>query len=64
MGFYEKFSELEAFYKLRRDEIRQRLEEFRGVCGKGDRAIFEELCYCVLTAKAVHEIKRFSDTGW
>lgn len=39
-----------AHYKRRRPEIRVRLAEFRELYGRGDLAIFKELCFCILTA--------------
>jgi N-glycosylase/DNA lyase len=43
-------SELKKDYRAKKPVIVKRLAEFRGVYKKGDRAIFEELCYCILTA--------------
>ncbi len=37
-------------YRLKKQEIARRLSEFKSVYEKGDEAIFEELCYCILTA--------------
>jgi N-glycosylase/DNA lyase len=37
-------------YRAKKPEITRRLAEFRAVYEKGDEAIFEELCYCILTA--------------
>ena len=42
--------ELRKDYRAKRPRIVKRLAEFRAVYEKGDRAIFEELCYCILTA--------------
>ncbi len=42
--------ELKQDYRRKRPAIVKRLAEFREVPGKGDRVIFEELCYCILTA--------------
>jgi len=42
--------ELMELYRLRKAEIKSRLEEFKKVCDGGDWAVFEELCFCVLTA--------------
>jgi len=46
----ELIDELRRDYQAKRPLIVQRLAEFRKVYTKGDRAIFEELCYCILTA--------------
>lgn len=46
----EFIDELRRDYRAKRPLIVKRLAEFRNVYGKGDRAIFEELCYCILTA--------------
>jgi len=46
----EFISELRRDYREKKPLIVQRLAEFRKVYEKGDRAIFEELCYCILTA--------------
>jgi N-glycosylase/DNA lyase len=43
-------AELRQDYRKKRRAIEARLAEFREVPGKGDAAIFEELCYCILTA--------------
>ena len=37
-------------YRLKKPLIAKRLHEFRKVYEQGDSAIFEELCYCILTA--------------
>jgi N-glycosylase/DNA lyase len=42
--------ELQRDYRAKRPLIEKRLAAFRKVYEKGDRAIFEELCYCILTA--------------
>jgi N-glycosylase/DNA lyase len=42
--------ELKRDYRQKRPAIVRRLAEFKAVYEKGDRAIFEELCYCILTA--------------
>lgn len=42
--------ELRRDYTSKRPAIESRLREFKAVYEKGDRAIFEELCYCILTA--------------
>lgn len=46
----ELIDELKKEYRAKRPRIVKRLAEFRAVFDKGDRAIFEELCYCILTA--------------
>jgi N-glycosylase/DNA lyase len=46
----EFIDELRRDYRGKKPLIVQRLAEFRKVYEKGDRAIFEELCYCILTA--------------
>ncbi len=46
----EFIGELRKDYRRKRPAIEQRLSEFRKVYDQGDRAIFEELCYCILTA--------------
>jgi N-glycosylase/DNA lyase len=43
-------AELRKDYRKKKPAIVQRLSEFKAVYKKGDRAIFEELCYCILTA--------------
>jgi N-glycosylase/DNA lyase len=43
-------AELKRDYRKKRPAIARRLAEFKAVAGKGDRAVFEELCYCILTA--------------
>jgi N-glycosylase/DNA lyase len=53
-------------YKRKAPAIRKRLKEFRKLRGAKDRAIFEELCFCIFTPqtnaiscqKAVEELKR------
>jgi N-glycosylase/DNA lyase len=42
--------ELKRDYRSKRPAIIRRLAEFRAVMKKGDAVIFEELCYCILTA--------------
>ncbi|MGQ9513688.1 MAG: N-glycosylase/DNA lyase [Thermoproteota archaeon] len=39
-------------YSKRRDEIESKLLEFKKVSSKKDEVIFEELAYCILTAKS------------
>jgi N-glycosylase/DNA lyase len=46
----ELIDELRRDYRAKKPLIVQRLSEFRRVYEKGDRAIFEELCFCILTA--------------
>jgi N-glycosylase/DNA lyase len=46
----EFIGELKKDYRAKKPLIVRRLAEFRAVYEKGDRAIFEELCYCILTA--------------
>lgn len=46
----EFIGELRKDYRKKKPAIMQRLSEFKAVYEKGDRAIFEELCYCILTA--------------
>jgi N-glycosylase/DNA lyase len=46
----EFIAELKRDYRAKRPRIEERLAEFRAVYQKGDEAIFEELCYCILTA--------------
>lgn len=46
----ELIDDLRRDYRVKRPLIEERLAEFRKVYEKGDRAIFEELCYCILTA--------------
>lgn len=43
-------AELRRDYREKKPSIARRLAEFKAVYEKGDRAIFEELCYCILTA--------------
>lgn len=46
----EYIDELQHDYRAKKPLIVKRLAEFRNVYEQGDRAIFEELCYCILTA--------------
>jgi N-glycosylase/DNA lyase len=46
----EFIAELKRDYRAKKPRIVKRLAEFRKVYDKGDAAIFEELCYCILTA--------------
>jgi N-glycosylase/DNA lyase len=43
-------AELKRDYRKKRPLITRRLAEFRAVYERGDAAIFEELCFCILTA--------------
>jgi N-glycosylase/DNA lyase len=42
--------ELKRDYRKKKPAIVARLAEFKAAYDKGDRAVFEELCYCILTA--------------
>lgn len=42
--------DLRRDYRNKKPAIVARLAEFKQVAGKGDAAIFEELCFCILTA--------------
>ena len=46
----EFIAELKRDYRTKKPLIVKRLAEFRKVYDKGDAAIFEEMCYCILTA--------------
>jgi N-glycosylase/DNA lyase len=46
----ELIAEIRGDYRKKRPRIAARLAEFKAVYEKGDRAIFEELCFCILTA--------------
>ncbi len=46
----EFIAELRKDYRSKKRLIEQRLREFRAVYDRGDAAIFEELCFCILTA--------------
>lgn len=46
----DRFAELRRDYRAKRRAIERRLAEFRAVPERGDRVVFEELCYCILTA--------------
>jgi N-glycosylase/DNA lyase len=46
----EHIEELKRDYREKKPQIVKRLGEFRKVFERGDRAIFEELCFCILTA--------------
>jgi N-glycosylase/DNA lyase len=43
-------AELKRDYRKKKPLITARLSEFKAAYKKDDRAIFEELCYCILTA--------------
>jgi N-glycosylase/DNA lyase len=43
-------AELRKDYRAKKGTIVRRLREFRAVRRRGDEAIFEELCFCILTA--------------
>jgi len=47
--------ELKALYAKKKALIKRRLSEFKSNYKKGDRAIFKELCFCILTANASAE---------
>jgi N-glycosylase/DNA lyase len=47
---------LKREYEKRRFEIKKRLEEFQEVRDRGDRAIFKELCFCILAANSSAEM--------
>jgi N-glycosylase/DNA lyase len=46
----ELIDELKRDYRVKRPQIVKRLAEFKRSYSKGDAVIFEELCYCILTA--------------
>jgi N-glycosylase/DNA lyase len=46
----EHIAELRRDYRAKKGAIEQRLREFRAVYDRGDEAIFEEMCFCILTA--------------
>jgi N-glycosylase/DNA lyase len=46
----ELIEELKRDYRAKRPQIVKRLAEFKQAYQKGDAVIFEELCYCILTA--------------
>ncbi len=46
----EAIDELRRDYRRKKPEIVKRLHEFKVVYLQGDAAIFEELCFCILTA--------------
>ena len=43
---------LKKEYDLKKEKIKQRLKDFKEVFDKGNKAIFEELCFCILTPNA------------
>jgi N-glycosylase/DNA lyase len=45
-------SELTNLYKLRQSRIKERLNEFSRVLNESNERIFEELCFCILTANS------------
>lgn len=47
-----KIKELKKEYRSKKREIKTRLREFRETWEKGDKAIFKELCFCILTANS------------
>lgn len=49
-------NKLKENYALRKKEIKSRLKEFEKVYKKSDKEIFEELCFCILTANASAEM--------
>lgn len=63
--------ELKELYKLREFRIKSRLEEFSNVLNQSNEKIFEELCFCILTAnssaksgiKSIENIKHFLIKG-
>src|SRR5512147_772674 len=64
-------AELKRDYRKKKPLITARLSEFKKAYGKDDRAIFEELCYCILTAgssakmgmRTVEALKALLHTG-
>ncbi|MBS1128575.1 MAG: DNA-(apurinic or apyrimidinic site) lyase [Nitrospirae bacterium] len=46
----EYIADLKRDYRAKKRAIEKRLSEFRAVYDRGDEAIFEELCFCILTA--------------
>ncbi len=46
----DSIRELKRDYRAKRPLIAKRLAEFKQVYDQGDRAIFEELCFCILAA--------------
>lgn len=43
-------ADLKRDYRAKKRAIESRLREFRTVLPRGDEAVFEELCFCILTA--------------
>lgn len=64
-------AELKRDYRKKKPLITARLSEFKKAYGKDDGAIFEELCYCILTAgssakmgmRTVEALKDILQTG-
>jgi len=52
----KKIKELIAQYKRKKKEIKKRLSEFKKLRRASNKRIFEELCYCILTANASAEM--------
>lgn len=44
--------ELKKLYRERKDEIKKRLEDFKGIQSLGDEIVFDELCFCTLTPQS------------
>lgn len=49
-------NELKKLHSERQPLIKSRLSEFKQVFAKGDREIFRELCFCILTANGTAKI--------
>ncbi len=49
-------SKLKRYHAAKRDEIRARLREFHNISREDDKRIFEELCFCILTANTSAEM--------
>jgi len=43
---------LKKEYDLKKDKIKERLNDFKEIFNKGNKEIFEELCFCILTPNA------------
>ena len=43
------YSSLKKEYELKKDKIQSRLKDFEEIFNKGNKSIFEELCFCILT---------------
>lgn len=50
MSGKELIADLKKDYRSKRKAIESRLAEFRKICLQGDAVIFEELCFCIVTA--------------